>query len=142
MRGFIITACAAVLAFSEAPAWAKPWARIAATRDGDSHWVDLASIAQAGETRRAWIRTRYGQPKAEATHGVDQWAFNCQSREAAVLFIVDYNSDGRSVAQEIVRTPTWLPTVPESVGEARINFVCSYPIGTDWREIEGLELEQ
>ncbi len=132
--------CFSLLA--DSPALAASWARLSGSTTGDQIWADVTSISEEGGIRTAWIRTVYQRPNREgATSDMSRFHYDCGNRETALLDVIYYGVRGRVVSSSQVRSLNWRPVVPESVGEGDFNFVCTYPIGTNPREIAGLVIE-
>jgi hypothetical protein len=135
---------AAVLALSAAPALGAAWVRLSTFPDERS-WVDADSITEEQGIRRAWFRARMTRPdRSGIAERMSYSAMDCRSREVALISVVERDRSGR-VLETGTRSESnlrWRPIVPDSVGATRMNFVCSYPIGTSWRQIEGLEVEE
>ena len=136
---------AALLAIS-APAAAGPWARVVQSSTGDISWVDLETITDQSGQRRAWVQEDFAQPltgeNAGAIRAVALTAYDCDTRESALVTIVYYNRAGVVVRSVDTRYLDWIASPPGSVGAALIRFICSYPIGADWRQIEGLRVRR
>ena len=135
----------ASLAIASTAAAAAPWARISATEAGDVYWVDIGSMTEEGGVRRAWAKAEYAKPFASgvaagAVEALALSAYNCRTRQKALLKVTYYGRRG-----EVIRTaqwdyPSWDHVTPGTVSESHLNFACSYPIGTDPRQIEGLQV--
>lgn len=123
------------------PATAAPWARLSLSATGTTISVDLGSI-RGGQIRTAWVRYRYSQPQGKGVvEAMDLSSFNCQTEESSSTSWVEYDAQGRSLGSQTSLRPNWSPVIPDSVGATQLRFICSYPIGTDWRTIEGLRIE-
>lgn len=145
MRHFSIVSTLLVLSLIASPAVARPWARLAIADNNAASWVDVGSITEDAGQRIAWLRQDLRRPERDGTvQTLTRRLFDCRRRESALVAIVSYDRQGRSTYSgraEDALGPEFTPVVPDSVGEAVMNFVCSYPIGIDPREISGLQLE-
>ena len=125
------------------PALARPWVRLTSSTRGTVIWIDLGSLNGDQAIRSAWVR--YNYPRAERDGvliALELTSFQCQDRMSGTTSTVTYGAGDRVIASRTYSFPNWSPATPDSIGEAQLNFVCSYPIGTDWRLIEGLEVEE
>lgn len=127
------------------PASAATWARLTQSEIDDITWVDLDSIKAVGRQRKAWVRWKYGRARAKgAVEAVDLSDYDCDSRQIRFLSGTSYGSSGEVVSSITARPYEleWQPVVPDSMGERHMTFICTYPIGADWRQIEGLVVER
>ena len=135
-------ALAAFIASITTPATAAPWARLDRSTNGSQLWADVSSITEHEGIRTAWIRTVYlRRDRRGAISDLARFQYDCGARETALLNVIYYGDQGRVISSEQPRSSNWRPVVPDSVGESEFNFVCSYPIGTNPREIAGLPIE-
>lgn len=106
-------------------------------------WVDLGSIQGDGFIRSAWFRYNHPSRRPDGrARTLMLFSFRCQDRMSGATSLVDYDAAGAVIKTLSHHDPVWSPVVPDSVGEAQFNFVCTYPIGLDWRQIDGMEIEQ
>jgi hypothetical protein len=140
MRRALVFCAYAFLAAS--PGVASVWARVNRSADGDQISIDVSSIRDDRGIRTAWLRTVYRGPNRHGgLYDVARFDFDCPAREMALRSVVTYGARGRVLSSVHTSYLSWRPVVPDSVGEGQLAFVCSYPIGTDPREIEGLVVE-
>jgi hypothetical protein len=127
-----------------ASASAATWARQGSAKDGSSVAVEVTTITEQAGLRRAWTRFDSPRPARDgAVRSVYFTAFNCTERTAAMLSATKYNRDGAVVSTTTMRSYEieYSPSPPGTFGDITLRFVCSYPIGVDWRQIDGLVIE-
>jgi hypothetical protein len=135
-----------LLAAMPSSSGAATWAFIAEAKDDTRLAVDASSIILQGGLRKAWLRMSYGKPDTDgAVSSKEHYGYDCESRAEVRLAYVSYNRQGSTVRS--LTTPSLLighetgPVTPDTIGEAAYNFVCSYPIGVDPRQIDNLKIE-
>lgn len=126
------------------PSRAAEWVHVTRSQDRTSLAIDVSSIVQKGSVRTAWIQFSSLTPEKDgAVLRRQLWGYDCSQRLKSILSYVSYDARGKPITSHT--PPEYLrdiePIVPDTIGEAAYNFICSYPIGTDWREIEGLQPE-
>ncbi|BAI96728.1 hypothetical protein Sj15T_11830 [Sphingobium sp. TA15] len=110
----------------------EQWEMIGTTNSGVRILVDAGSIQSSGPERTATIRL--GSPGSLAGKIVEarQYErFDCATRHWALLGYVAYADDG-SVVDHKSPGPapaTMAPVVPDTIGEAVLDFVCTYQPG-------------
>jgi hypothetical protein len=102
--------------------------------------VDKQSISTSGSWRKAWVSYTYGSPLKVSDYTTKTYqsiknlsAFNCQDRTSASMQSVLYSGqygNGDSVSSYVVpkNKLDFSDVVPDTHGEAILNFVCTYPI--------------
>lgn len=102
--------------------------------------VDAQSVAISGSLRKAWFTYTY--ETAQKTNSYPEKTYfsykllsyyNCREKTTASSYIVYYSEqfaagmtvETTSVAKEKM---SFVDVVPDSIGEANMNYVCSYPL--------------
>ena len=84
---------------------------------------------------KVWIKTTYkstyyysGNKKIPITNATSMTLreFDCSNREIRSISFVIYSSKGTVMESYDFDFPEWHNVTPESVGEAQLNFVCTY----------------
>jgi len=109
------------------PAYAASWIYVGTTDDNSVKYYDADTLRRSGSQVTVWQKLDYARnKKVRARMSLTLQRYDCVNRTFTSLSSTDYFSDGSS------HSTTWRtfeqeanPVIPESIGEATLNAVCS-----------------
>ena len=114
-----------LLAIIPTTASAADWKKVASSDTGTVNYVDAGSIRRDGIFVTAWLLEDLAHDRtSSARQKKFMMIFNCRDRQMASKSWVEYAPSGEVVSNGTNSRLTWKPAVPDTVGEAEINFVC------------------
>lgn len=116
-------ALALLLILGAAEANAAEWYRLSKSSDGESlTFIDSSSLSTTPQgLRRAWL---YSINKDKSSNKYLE-SVKCKARERGILSYINYTADGKVENNYNVKAATYSPAVPETIGEATLDAICS-----------------
>lgn len=123
-----------ILFFTYLNCYSQEWELVATGNNGDKYYMKREKVNSYGYPK-VWIKTTYkstyyysGNKKIPITNATSMTLreFDCSNREIRSISFVIYSSKGTVMESYDFDFPEWHNVTPESVGEAQLNFVCTY----------------
>lgn len=110
MKKFLL----ALLAFItvSCPAFASDWQGLTTLKGGDKVYLDFDSVQKKEDGIEVWLRFEYTNGKKSV-----QLVSVREDRTLASLSIVLYDADGNVLGQQTSPYPSYVPIVPDTVGD-------------------------
>jgi hypothetical protein len=116
---------------------ASNWTLVSKPVDEERFFVDRQSLALDGKWRKAWVLFNHaeGIPKeAPVIKSMKaQWWFDCANRAIQEVQVISYDEELGAGTPATTKNLRFSPdrfedVVPDSVGEALLDFVCRQPL--------------
>lgn len=110
MKKFLL-ALLAFISFS-CPVFASDWQGLTTLKGGDMVYLDFDSVQKKEDGIEVWLRFEYTNGKKSV-----QLVSVREDRTLASLSIVLYDADGNVLGQQTSPYPSYVPIVPDTVGD-------------------------
>lgn len=123
-----------ILFFTYLNCYSQEWELVATANNGDKYYMKREKVNSYGNpkvwTKETLKSTYYysGNKKIPITNATSMTLreFDCSNRRFMLLAGTTYNSKGNTVESFNSEISDWVYVSPESIGEALLNFVCTY----------------
>lgn len=112
----ILIALLAFISFS-CPVFASDWQGVATLKGEDEVYMDFDSLQKKEDGIEVWLRFEHPNGKKSV-----QLISIKEDRTIAVLSIVLYDADGNVLGQQTSTYPSYVPIVPDTVGDILYKF--------------------
>ena len=123
-----------LLFFTYLNCYSQEWELVATGNNGDKYYMKREKVNSYGYPK-VWIKTTYkstyyysGNKKIPITNATSMTLaeYDCSEKANKLISIVIYNSKGTVMDSHNLEYSEWDNVTPESIGEAQLNFVCTY----------------
>ena len=123
-----------ILFFTYLNSYSQEWELVATANNGDKYYMKREKVNSYGNPK-VWIKTTYkstyyysGNKKIPITNAKSMTLaeYDCSEKANKLISIVIYNSKGTVMDSHNFEYSEWDNVTPESIGEAQLNFVCTY----------------
>lgn len=123
-----------ILFFTYLNCYSQDWELVATANNGDKYYMKREKVNSYGNpkvwTKETLKSTYYysGNKKIPITNATSMTLaeYDCSEKANKLISIVIYNSKGTVMDSHNLEYSEWDNVTPESVGEAQLNFVCTY----------------
>lgn len=123
-----------ILFFTYLNCYSQDWELVATANNGDKYYMKREKVNSYGNPK-VWTKTTHkstyyysGNKKIPITNATSMTLveYDCSEKADKLISIVIYNSKGTVMNSLNFDFPEWRNVTPESIGEAQLNFVCTY----------------
>ena len=123
-----------ILFFTYLNCYSQEWELVATANNGDKYYMKREKVNSYGNPK-VWTKTTHkstyyysGNKKIPITNATSMTLaeYDCSEKANKLISIVIYNSKGTVMNSYNFEYSEWQNVTPESVGEAQLNFVCTY----------------
>lgn len=123
-----------ILFFTYLNCYSQDWELVATGNNGDKYYMKREKVNSYGNPK-VWTKTTHkstyyysGNKKIPITNATSMTLveYDCSEKADKLISIVIYNSKGTVMNSLNFDFPEWRNVTPESIGEAQLNFVCTY----------------
>lgn len=123
-----------LLFFTYLNCYSQDWELVATGNNGDKYYMKREKVNSYGNPK-VWTKTTHkstyyysGNKKIPITNATSMTLveYDCSEKADKLISIVIYNSKGTVMNSLNFDFPEWRNVTPESIGEAQLNFVCTY----------------
>lgn len=123
-----------LLFFTYLNCYSQDWELVATGNNGDKYYMKREKVNSYGNPK-VWTKTTHkstyyysGNKKIPITNATSMTLaeYDCSEKADKLISIVIYNSKGTVMNSFNFDFHEWQNVTPESIGEAQLNFVCTY----------------
>lgn len=123
-----------ILFFTYLNCYSQDWELVATANNGDKYYMKREKANSYGNPK-VWTKTTHkstyyysGNKKIPITNATSMTLaeYDCSEKANKLISIVIYNSKGTVMDSHNLEYSEWDNVTPESIGEAQLNFVCTY----------------
>ena len=123
-----------ILFFTYLNCYSQEWELVSSANNGNKYYMKREKVNSYGYPK-VWTKTTYkstyyysGNKKIPITNATSMTLveYDCSEKANKLISIVIYNSKGTVMNSYNFEYSEWQNVTPESVGEAQLNFVCTY----------------